>query len=144
MLLLWPSAKVVQFILIRWKTWPPCRGVAWFFLYVYSEIFENYWNSIKLGERYRAIMALSYVYRDLLVPRYWLDLKIIWHKCFLDDPLQRLFKYYWSIEKHDLQGAGLFPLYVYIYKVKNLKNFHMYIYKVKNLKNFLAKSTGQN
>ena len=46
-------------------------------------------------------------FKNLLVKKYWPDLKIILHKCSLGHPLQRLFKYFRSVEKPGRQGAEL-------------------------------------
>ena len=41
-------------------------------------------------------------------------------KCFLCNPLSRLFKPFWFVKKHGCQGAGLFSLYIYIENLKKL------------------------
>ena len=48
------------------------------------------------------------ILKNLLVQKYWPDLKNILHKCSLGYPLPRLFKYFRSIKKHGRQGAELF------------------------------------
>ena len=52
---------------------------------------------------------------------HWTDFIITWQKCFLVDPLPRLFKILWFIKKPGRQGAGLIFL-VYLYR-KVLKIF---------------------
>ena len=47
------------------------------------------------------------ILKNLLVQKYWPNLKIILHKCSLGYPLPRMFKYFRSVEKHGRQGAEL-------------------------------------
>ena len=74
---LWsPSSKVVQAVMIRQKIW--LQGVgAYFPLYIYIENLKKY----------------------LLVRNHWTDFSITWQKCFLGDPLPRLFRP-WFVKKH--------------------------------------------
>ena len=61
-----------------------------------------------------------YLYRkfkNLLVRNHWTDFNIILQKCSFGDPLGRLFKPFGFFKKH---GRGLFSLYIYIEKFKNL------------------------
>ena len=46
-------------------------------------------------------------FKNLLVQKYWLDLKIILHKYYLGHLLTRLFKFFRSVEKHGHQGVEL-------------------------------------
>ena len=74
------------------------RGRGLFSLYIYIEKFKN-----------------------LLVRNHWTDFNIILQKCSFSDPLGRLFKPFGFVKKHGLQGRrGLFSLYIYIEKFKNL------------------------
>ena len=77
---LWsPSTKVVQAILIHKKIWLQWAG-EWgggggggeglFFLYIHIENLK----------------------KSLLVRNHWTDFSITWQKCFLGDPLPRLFR----------------------------------------------------
>ena len=76
------------------------RGRGLFSLYIYIEKFKN-----------------------LLVRNHWTDFNIILQKCSFGDPLGRLFKPFGFVKKHGRQGEGgrgLFSLYIYIEKFKNL------------------------
>ena len=53
------------------------RGRGWFSQYIYIENFKN-----------------------LLVINDWTDFNITWQKCFLSDPLSRLFKLTWFVKKY--------------------------------------------
>ena len=82
---LWRSSiKIVQAILICQKTWP-LGGGGLFSLYIYIENFKN------------------------LVRNHLTNFNITWQKCFLGDPLPRLFKLSWFIKKHGRWGRGSFP-----------------------------------
>ena len=64
-----------------------------------------------------------YLYRNfktLLVRNHWTDFNIFLLKCFLGDPLSRLFKPFGFVKKHGRQGAGLIFLFIYIENFKNL------------------------
>ena len=53
--------------------------------------------------------------------KYWPNLKIIWHKCSMGEPLQRLLNFClirWK--KHGLQDVELICLLLCIFKLKNL------------------------
>ena len=53
-------------------------------------------------------------FNDLLVRNHWTDFNITLQKCFLCNPLPRLFKPSWYVKKHGPQGAGLiFHIYLY-------------------------------
>ena len=60
-------------------------------------------------------------FNDLLVKNHWTDFNIKLQKCFLCNPLSRLFKPSWFVKKHGRQrhgGAGgcwvlIFPIYLY-------------------------------
>ena len=87
-------------------------GGGLIFLYIYIENFKN-----------------------LLVRNLWTDFHIILQKCSFGDPLPRLFEPFRLVKKHGRQGAGLFSIYIYIKKCKNLlvrnhwTNFHMILQK---------------
>ena len=48
------------------------------------------------------------------------NFNIIWQKCSFGDPVQELFKPLWFVKKHDAWGQGLYSLYIFIEKFKNL------------------------
>ena len=73
------------------------RGWGLFSLYIYLENFKN-----------------------LLVRNHWTDFHIILQKCSFDDSLPRLFEPFGFVKKRGRQGRGLFSLYIYIEKCKNL------------------------
>ena len=74
------------------------RGQGLFSLYIYIENFKN-----------------------LLVRNHWTDFNIILQKCSFGDPLGKLFKPFGFVKKHGRQGGrGLFSLYIYLEKFKNL------------------------
>ena len=74
------------------------RGRGFFPLYIYIENFKN-----------------------LHVRKHWTDFYITRQKCFLGDPLPRLFKPSQFVEKTwPLWGRGLFSLYINIENFKNL------------------------
>ena len=59
--------------------------------------------------------------KNLLVRNHWTDFHIILQKWSFGDFLPRLFKPFGFVKKHDRQGGrGLFSLYIYIVKLKNL------------------------
>ena len=91
------------------------RGCGLFSLYIYIENFKN-----------------------LLVRNHWTDFHIILRKCSIGDPVPRLFEPFGFVKKHGRQGVGgwgLFSLYIYIEKCKNLlvrnhwTNFHIILQK---------------
>ena len=60
-------------------------------------------------------------FKNILVQKYWPDLKINLHKCSLGDPLPRLFKLFRSVEKNMAASLrSLFSLYVHCKHFKNL------------------------
>ena len=73
------------------------RGWGLFSLYIYKENLKN-----------------------LLVRNQWTNFNITWQECFFDDPLPRLFKPSWFVKNVAARGWGLFSLYIYIEKFKNL------------------------
>ena len=86
-----------------------------------------------------ALIFPIYLYRklkNLLVRNHWNDCNIMWQKCPSGDPLPRLFKPFGFVKKHGRQGAGLFPLYIYIEKLeksscrKPLDRFHYNLAKM--------------
>ena len=74
-------------------------------------------------------------FKNLLVRNHWTDFHIILRKCSFGDPLPRLFKPFGFVKKHVHQGRGLFSLYIYIEKCKNLlvrnhwTDFHIILQK---------------
>ena len=58
-------------------------------------------------------------FKNLYVKKHWTDFYITRQKCFLGDPLPRLFKPSWFVKKWPL-GAGLISLYIYIENFKNI------------------------
>ena len=72
----WPCTKIVQVIVIHQKTWPLGGGAHFPFISVLK------------------------TWKNLLVRNHWTDYNITWQKCFLDDPLPRLFKLSWFVKKH--------------------------------------------
>ena len=145
----WPSTKIVQVIMIRQKTWLPGAGLFSLSIYKTLKIFFSETNgpiSIQLGRnvslvtlykdcssrhdsskniaaRGRGLFSL-YIYiekfKNLLVRNHWTDFNIILQKCSFGYPLPRLFKPFGFVKKHGHQGRGLFSLYIYIEKFKNL------------------------
>ena len=59
-------------------------------------------------------------FNDLLVRNHWTDFNITLQKCFLCNPLSRLFKLLWFVKKHSHQGSELISLYIYRENFKNL------------------------
>ena len=58
-------------------------------------------------------------FKNLHVIKDWTDFNITWQKCFLTDPLLRLFKPSWFVKKHGrLRVRGLFSIYIYIENLK--------------------------
>ena len=75
-----------------------------------------------VAARVRGLIFL-YIYIEnfkikIFVRNHWTDFIITWQKCFLVDPLARLFKLSWFIKKTwpPGEGRGLFSLYIYIEK----------------------------
>ena len=58
--------------------------------------------------------------KNLLVRNHWTDFNIILQKCSFGDPLPRLFKPSDSSKNIAARGRGLFSLYIYKEKFKNL------------------------
>ena len=74
-------------------------------------------SSKNMAARGRGLFSL-YIYienfKNLLVRNHWTDFKVILQKSSFGDPLPRMFKPLWFIQKHGRQGAGLiFPMYLY-------------------------------
>ena len=80
-------------------------------------------SSKNMAARGRGLFSL-YIYienfKNLLVRNHWTDFNIIFSEMFFGDPLLRLFKPFGFVKKHGRQGRGLFSLYIYIEKFKNL------------------------
>ena len=91
---------------------------------LYQDCSSHLDSSKNMASRGRGLFSL-YIFiekfKNLLVRNHWIDFNIILQKCFLSDPLGRLFKPFGFVKKHGRQGAGLiFPIYFYIKKFKNL------------------------
>ena len=133
MFLWWSSTKIVQAIWIRQKTWPP-GGWAYFPYIIYIENFQNllvrnHWTDfyIILQKCSFGDPSLRLFKRFGFIKRHGAEthFNIILQKCSFGDPLPRLFKPFGFVKKHGRQGAGggergLFSLYIYIEKFKNL------------------------
>ena len=94
------------------------------FVTLYQDCSSRHDSSKNMAARGRGLISL-YIYvenfKNLLVRNHWTDFIITWQKCFLVDPLPRLFKLSWFVKKPGRQGAGLiFPIYIYIENFKNL------------------------
>ena len=59
-------------------------------------------------------------FKNILVRNHWTDFNIILQKCSFGDPLPRLYKPFGFVKKMVARGRGLFSLYIYIEKFKNL------------------------
>ena len=72
----------------------------------------------------RVITGLTCIYienfKNLLVRNHWTNFNIILQKCSFGDPLPRLFKPSGFVKNMAARGQGLFSLYIYIEKFKNL------------------------
>ena len=80
---------------------------------------------VKKRGRQWAWLFTPYIYienfKNLLVRNHWTDFNIILQKCFIGDPLPRLFKPFGVIKKNmAARGRGLFSLYIYIEIFENL------------------------
>ena len=51
-------------------------------------------------------------FKTNLVRKRSTNFNIVWQKCSIGDPLQRLFKPSWVVKKHGRQGRVLFSLYI--------------------------------
>ena len=100
---------------------------------------SSHLDSLKnMAARGRGLISL-YIYienfKNLLVRNHWTDFNIILQKCSFGDPLPRLFEPFRLVKKHGRQGRGLFSLYIYIEKCKNLlvrnhwTDFHIILQK---------------
>ena len=84
---LWsPSSKVVQAIMICQKIWLQ-GGWGLFSLYIYIENLK----------------------KNLLVRNHWTNFSITWQKCFLGDPLPKLFRPSWFVKNMAARGWAYFP-----------------------------------
>ena len=91
MFLWWPSTKIVQAVMICQKTWLP-GGLDLFSLYICVENFKKF-----------------------LVRNHQTNFNITWQQCSFGDPVPRLFKPSWFIEKNGRQGAMAYFPYIAIY-----------------------------
>ena len=85
----WPFTRIVQTVMICQKM--AARGRGLFSLNICTENFN-----------------------DLLVRNYWTDFNITLQKCFLCNPVSRLFKLSWFVKKHGHQGEVTYIPYVSI------------------------------
>ena len=86
-----------------------------------STLFKEFYSMQNFGCHGNKKGEINQNFKNLLVKKYWPDLKIILHKCSLGYLLPRLFKYFRSVEKHGRQGAELiFLIIMCIVKTKNL------------------------
>ena len=145
----WPFTKIVQAVMICQKTWLVGAGLI-SPIYIYIENLKNLlvrnhwtdfnitWQKCYLGDPLPRLYKLSWFvkktwlvvggayfpyiiyienFNDLLVRKHWTDFNLTLQKCFLCNPLSRLFKPSWFIKKPGRQGAGLiFPIYLYYSK----------------------------
>ena len=91
-----------------------------------------------MAARGRGLISL-YIYienfKNLLVRNHWTDFHKILQKCSFGDPLPRLFEPFRSSKNMAARGRGLFSLYIYIEKCKNLlvqnhlTDFHIILQK---------------
>ena len=91
---------------------------------LYQDCSSHLDSSKNMAARGRGLFSL-YIYiekfKNLLVRNHWTDFNIILQKCSFGDPLGRLFKPFGFVKKNGHQrGRGLFSLYIYIEKFKNL------------------------
>ena len=101
---------------------------------------SSHLDSLKnMAARGRGLFSL-YIYiknfKNILVRNHWTDFHIILQKCFFGDPLPRLFEPFRLFKKTwPPGGRGLFSLYIYIEKCKNLlvrnhwTDFHIILQK---------------
>ena len=98
-----------------------CRNVP---LVIFYQDCSSHWDSSKnMVARERGLFSLHiYIenFENLLVRNHWTDFNITLQKCSFGDPLPRLFQPFRLVKKHGRQGRGLFSLYIYIEKFKNL------------------------
>ena len=139
---------VTQIILILWKTWPQGLEVgARFFLYTHREkyscqkILGRFENNLAQGVSKIVQVILipwktwppwgvfSSIYRgrggggggNLLRKNYRVDLKIVWHRCSLDDST-KFVQIMWLNENHACQVARTgFLIHTCMYIAKTLK-----------------------
>ena len=91
---------------------------------LYQDCSSHMDSSKNMAARERGLFSL-YIYienfKNLLVRNHWTYFNKIMQKCFLDDPLPRLFKPFGFVQKTwPPGGRGLFSLYIYIENFKNL------------------------
>ena len=107
---------------------------------LYQDCSSHLDSSKNMATRGRGLISL-YIYienfKNLLVRNHWTDFHIILQKCFFGDPLPRLFEPFRLVKKSMAArgGRGLFSLYIYIEKCKNLlvrnhwTDFHIILQK---------------
>ena len=84
-----------------------------------SKLFKWYVHCIS-GSQELKIDFLTKNLKNLLTRNHWTEFSVM-QKCSFGDPLPRLFKPFGFIKKHGTaRGRGLFSLYIYIEKLKNL------------------------
>ena len=95
-------------------------------------------SSKNMAARGRGLFSL-YIYienfKNLFVRNHWPDFNIILQKCSFSDPLPRSLSHLDSSKNMAARGRGLFSLYIYIEKCKNLlvrnhwTDFHIILQK---------------
>ena len=105
-------------LLVRnhWTDFSITLQECFFFVTLYQDCSNRHDSSKNVLARVRGLFSL-YIYienfKHLLVRNHWTDFIITWQKCFLVDPLPRLFGLPWFVKKPGRQGAGLiFPIYL--------------------------------
>ena len=94
-----------------------------FFCNLLPRLFKPSWFVKNMDARGRGLFSL-YIYienfKNLHVRNHWTDFYLTWQKCFLGDPLPRLFKPSWFVKNMAAGGRGLFSLYIYIENFNDL------------------------
>ena len=84
-----------------------------FFCNLLPRLFKPSWFVKKHGRQGAGLIFPIYLlenFKNLHVRNHWTDFYITWQKCFLDDPLPRLFKPSWFVKKTwPLGGGAYFP-----------------------------------
>ena len=86
-------------------------------------LFKPSWCVKNMAARGRGFFSLYIYIKKIFLPEttvYSSDFNITWQEDFLGDPLPRLFRPSWFVEKHGLQGGGgggggglISPIYLY-------------------------------
>ena len=85
---------------------------------LYQDCSSNRDSSKNMATRGRGLFSL-YIYiknfKNLLLRNRWTEFNVTWLECCFCDPLPRLFKLPWYVNKHGPQGAGLIS-HIYLYR----------------------------